>query len=248
MCLCLCLYPLVAGCGERAEPAATPPVRLPPLVALRGAEIVALAPGARAPRVIGTGEDFALLPDGDVAVGSATGAAITILPREGGLARNLRVGPGVGEVAVSRDGRFFAFAGESGLVVAGRDGRGVRRLIADPARDPDVSPDGQTIAFASGGGLETFAVASGERRSVAGGEVDQPRFAPDGRSIAFVREDAVHVIAVSGGTPRAIGAGECPEWMPDGRSVLVSETGREAVRLGSRIVLRGVRCPRIAPG
>ena len=88
-----------------------------------------------------------------------------------------------------------------------------------------------------------------ERRVVVHGGVMQPRWSPDGRSIAFVRGEVVAVVASSGGGPaRELGKGTCPEWMPERRALLISAVAREEVRLGNQVVLRGVRCPRLAPG
>jgi dipeptidyl aminopeptidase/acylaminoacyl peptidase len=123
----------------------------------------------------------------------------------------------------------------------------------------DWSPDAESIAFThtptprvddwTRADISMIDVASGTVRSIAatGASETQPTFSPDGRWMAYSSSDdppswgftsRVHVIEVDGGTatPLAKSYDEQPDivgWLPDGSSVVISETHRTVVRLSA---------------
>jgi Tol biopolymer transport system component len=115
------------------------------------------------------------------------------------------------------------------------DGRGVRRLTKNRARDvvPAWSPDGRKIAFTSSrdGNRELYVMnadGSGQRRLTHDPAKDLfPTWSPDGHTIAFVRESQggtfagpIYVVNADGSGERKLtetrGADCCLAWSPDG--------------------------------
>ncbi len=101
----------------------------------------------------------------------------------------------------------------------------------------DVSPDGGTIAFDLLGDLYTMPITGGTATRLTSGLAHdmQPRFSPDGKTLAFVSDrsgdDNVWLIPAAGGEPAQLTRGTdygylSPEWMPDGKYVVVSRSGR----------------------
>ena len=100
----------------------------------------------------------------------------------------------------------------------------------------DVSPDGSTIAFDLLGDLYTMPAEGGQATRLTSGLAHdmQPRFSPDGERLAFVSDrsgdDNVWLMPATGGEPTQLtkGIGSrflSPEWMPDGKYVVVSRAG-----------------------
>ena len=103
----------------------------------------------------------------------------------------------------------------------------------------DVSPDGQTIVFDLLGDLYAMPITGGQARRLTEGMGHdmQPRFSPQGDRIVFVSDrsgdDNVWILPAEGGEPTQLtkGIGSAfvsPEWMPDGRYVLVSRAAPRA--------------------
>jgi Tol biopolymer transport system component len=97
----------------------------------------------------------------------------------------------------------------------------------------DVSPDGGTIVFDLLGDLYTLPIAGGTATSLTRGMAfdAQPRFSPDGRQIVFTSDrdgaDNVWSIDVQSKLTKQITKGRnnryrSPEWVPDGRFIVVS--------------------------
>jgi dipeptidyl aminopeptidase/acylaminoacyl peptidase len=113
---------------------------------------------------------------------------------------------GVGEPALSPDGKTLAYAVTTGDVIAGKrttalwrvgaDGTGARRLTYSDARDthPFFAPDGQTLAFVStrAGDPQLFflplAGGEAEKKSDVPGGLSDPVFSADGTKILFTAE------------------------------------------------------------
>ncbi|MCP4661207.1 MAG: peptidase S41, partial [bacterium] len=137
--------------------------------------------------------------------------------------------------AVSAEHIAFVYAGD--LWVAGRDGRGVRRLTthAGEESDPRFSPDGRRLAFSAeyDGNVDVYLVP------VDGGVPQRltwhpsrdlvQGFTPDGTAVLFSSRRAVHTprharlftVPVDGGFPRRlpIPHGFKAAWSPDGRTI-----------------------------
>ena len=101
----------------------------------------------------------------------------------------------------------------------------------------DVSPDGNTIAFDLLGDLYTIPAEGGHAVRLTSGIAHdmQPRFSPDGQRLVFVSDrsgdDNVWLMPAAGGEPVQLtkGIGSrflSPEWMPDGKYVVVSRAAR----------------------
>jgi len=160
---------------------------------------------------------------------------LRMLTSDGGL---------TGYPAISRDGKFVAFASDRSrennldIWVQQIGGRDPVRLTSDPAdeTDPSFSPDGSIIAFRSekdGGGIYTVPALGGTPVLLAPlGR--NPRFSPDGRWVAYsVGGDAssnpgsagVFIISARGGVPRAIhpemATAAYPVWSPGSDRLLV---------------------------
>src|SRR5258708_5900367 len=174
-------------------------------------------------------------------------AVLRMLTTDGGL---------TGYPAISRDGKFVAFASDRSkennldIWVQHIGGGDPIRLTSDPAdeSDPDFSPDGGIIAFRSekdGGGIYTVPALGGSPVLLAPlGR--NPRFSPDGRWVGYsVGGEAlsnpgsagVFIISARGGVPRAIHAEMAtathPVWAPGSdRLLVVGRAGGEAPALG----------------
>jgi Tol biopolymer transport system component len=146
--------------------------------------------------------------------------------------------------AISRDGKFLAFASDRAradnldIWVQQIGGREPLRLTQDPAdeSEPAFSPDGAMIAFRSEkdrGGIYIVPALGGTPVLLAA-RGRHPRFSPDGRSIAYSvggeetsnpGSTGVFVIGAGGGVPRAIhpemATATNPVWSPDGDRLLV---------------------------
>ena len=99
----------------------------------------------------------------------------------------------------------------------------------------DVSPDGETIVFDLLGDLYRMPITGGEATRLTSGLPHdmQPRFSPDGTRIVYVSDrsgdENVWLIDAEGGesTQLSKGVGSAflsPEWMPDGRYIVVSRS------------------------
>jgi Tol biopolymer transport system component/tRNA A-37 threonylcarbamoyl transferase component Bud32 len=150
-----------------------------------------------------------------------------------------------GYPAISRDGKFVAFASdrakEDNLDIwvqqIGGGGAAIR-LTRDPAdeSDPTFSPDGTMIAFRSekdGGGI--YAIPSlGGTPILLAQRGRNPRFSPDGRWVAYSSgggevsnpgSAGVFIVSSGGGAPRAIhsemATATSPVWSPESDRLLV---------------------------
>ena len=142
----------------------------------------------------------------------------------------------IADLAISRDGRFIAYAsdrdgGNLDIWAQQVAGGGAVRLTTDRADDeePSFSPDGSQIVFRSqrdGGGLYVVStLGSGDARLIAD-RGRRPRWSPDGRYIvywtgrdtAFLMTRAnsarAFVVAASGGEPREIATDLTTAWAP----------------------------------
>ncbi len=146
--------------------------------------------------------------------------------------------------AISRDGKFVAFASDRSrennldIWIQQIGGSEPIRLTSDPAdeTDPDFSPDGSVIAFRSekdGGGIYTVPALGGSPVLLAP-LGHNPRFSPDGGWIAYSVGGAatsnpgsagVFIISARGGVPRAIhpemATATNPVWSPGSDRLLV---------------------------
>jgi dipeptidyl aminopeptidase/acylaminoacyl peptidase len=164
------------------------------------------------------GEIYAVAPDGGSPLRLTHDPAADSFPR------------------LSPDGARIAFVsdrdGNPEIYVMGVDGRGLRRLTANPGRidtSPAWSPDGTRIAYASGApsALDLFVMdADGSgKRALAGGPGDDgdPAWSPDGQ-VAFASNRLgsydVWVVAADGGAPQQLttapGDEREPAWAPGG--------------------------------
>ena len=104
----------------------------------------------------------------------------------------------------------------------------------------DLSPNGRTIIFDLLGDIYTIPAAGGSALRLLGGRSfeSQPRYSPDGSQIVFISDrdgaDNVWIANQDGTAPRQLSHERLstmfsPEWMPDGKSIVVSATDREGV-------------------
>ena len=141
--------------------------------------------------------------------------------------------------AVSRDGKWLAYASDRGgngylnLWIHPLAGGAPRRLTTGDADDhrPAFSPDGLTLAFRSErgeGGIYTVPVAGGEPRLLAP-RGRTARFSPDGKWLAYwvsapENRSEFYLMPAGGGEPRRLAAAfrdaRDPVWSPDGKQLL----------------------------
>ncbi|HXG56915.1 MAG TPA: LpqB family beta-propeller domain-containing protein, partial [Vicinamibacterales bacterium] len=211
----------------------------------------ALSTGA-AERAVGRGGARRFLLPAAVAAALAAGLAIGYWFPRGGVEEMLslaapmpgdvRVSKGSsparsGGIAVSRDGRQIAFAGngESGrpqIYIRSLDSPVVRAVQGtEGGMSPAWSPDGQRLAFVQGQQLRIVAAAGGAPQSIA--DVRSHRTAPswgDDDTLLYHSDYRQPLLRVSagGGTPTEVLATPAkdvswfsPVWLPDGRRFLV---------------------------
>jgi Tol biopolymer transport system component len=167
--------------------------------------------------------------------GKSNGEVLRMLTADGGL---------TGYPAISRDGKFVAFASDRAkednldIWIQQIGGRDPIRLTTDRAdeSDPAFSPDGTMLAFRSekdGGGVYLVPALGGAPVLLAPlGR--NPRFSPDGRWVAYsVGGEAVStpgtagvfIVSSGGGVPRAIhpemATATHPVWSPRSDRLLV---------------------------
>lgn len=98
----------------------------------------------------------------------------------------------------------------------------------------DVSPDGQTIVFDLVGDLYTVPISGGTAKRITEGLAfdAQPRFSPDGESIVFISDrsggDNVWTMRLDRTDTTQVTRGNSslyvsPDWMPDGKHIVVSQ-------------------------
>ena len=161
---------------------------------------------------------------------------------------------GVGEMALSRDGRLLAFANE-GIRIVGTDGRGFRRISSGRDDDqPDWSPDRRALVFTHSFVSRKASIVlqplHGRRRVLVrrGGSA---KWSPDGRWIAYRRErgnkpDELWVVRPDGSGRRRLATDAAAfAWSPDSRRLAFS-----GYRRGLRLVDvdgRGLRRLRLRP-
>lgn len=147
---------------------------------------------------------------------------------------------GVQRAVLSPDGKQIAFTALGGLWTMNIGGK-PRRLTDDGPYvviDPAWSPDGRRLAFATdrGGSLDIWSIelASAEFKRItsAPGAEMRPAWSPDGGKLVYVDAfgayvETVHVLDLSTGADTTIEAAGSspgyPVWMPDGKSLLVSD-------------------------
>jgi serine/threonine protein kinase/Tol biopolymer transport system component len=135
-------------------------------------------------------------------------------------------------VAVSPDGRYFAFNTADGLYLRSLDAPEARVIAGtEPVlTSPSFSPDGQWLVFFSGEQLRKIPVTGGA--AVALCQATNPfgvSWAPD-NTILFGQPAGVMQVAANGGTPELIIAAkpgeqvDSPQMLPGGRWVLFTVT------------------------
>jgi len=166
---------------------------------------------------------------------SRTGAALTRLTWDAGLATDPALAPDGSLVAYASDA---AGQGDLDLWLQRVGGGTPLQLTSDrfDDREPAFSPDGASIAFRSergGGGVYVMPSLGGDPRLVAP-HGRRPQFSPDGKAIAYwtgpwlggtrVAGSAVFLVPANGGTQTRLAPGfvsaRSPVWSPDGRSLL----------------------------
>jgi Tol biopolymer transport system component len=183
-------------------------------------------------------------------------AARAETPNIAGVLDSLRSVHPLTEVSISPDGKRLVFGdvltGKRGgadvdisalWIVDARDGSGMTRLTACPARVCDEhgaawSPDGAQVAFVTTDDKEQpqIAVAAADGRNVktitsAHGPLDTPHWSPDGRRIAFLYSE---------GAPKTPGplnpltrdAGVLSSTVYEQRLAIVSASGGDVTLLG----------------
>lgn len=130
--------------------------------------------------------------------------------------------------------RVFPNVGQIGLFIAGRDGRGERRLpgTSDVDYDPVWAPDGASIVFTSDreGSADLFRVrpdgTNVERLTDSPAYDDQAAFSPDGRQLVFVSTrdggtSNIYTLDLATGKTTTVTSDTSgnyrPSWSPDGR-------------------------------
>ena len=187
-----------------------------------------------------------LSPDGGRFLGSRFEAGssdiwITDL-RRGSSTRVTFSGPAFDGVW-SADGAKVAYRrrGAEGVVVAGADGSGERR-VADPVnRLWDWSPDGRMLLATVGSGFTLIRVDEAQKPIVLqapSGRLREGRFSPNGNYIAFVSDetgrDEVYVQATPPATFRtkiSINSGILPRWRADGKELFFVSPADESTMM-----------------
>ena len=163
-------------------------------------------------------------------------------------------------LAVSPDGRQFAYMTAEGLYLRTMETLEATLIQGTQGTNPFFSPDGESVGYWSGGELKRASVRGGAPVVICASAA--PPFGASwgpNNMILFAQRQGIMRVSASGGTPELVikaGTGEQfdgPQWMPDGDSVLFSVTtgtGRtrwdeaqvvvQSLRTGERtVVLRG---------
>jgi len=134
-------------------------------------------------------------------------------------------------LAVSPDGRRFAYNTGDGIYVREMSELGARRVLGteEDLTEPVFSPDGQSLAYFSFAdrALKRIAISGGVSVEVAGNVANLWGMSwSDDNRLIFSANDGIYAVAASGGTPERIieaAGGETfssPELLPDGDHVL----------------------------
>ena len=147
------------------------------------------------------------------------------VPHAGGRQAVIPGTRGAAAASWAPNGRELAFERDGNVLLANRDGTGIR--VVARGREPVWSPDGRRLAFARDGRIVVARRNGRSARTLTDGPTDsRPAWAPDGRRLAFVRAGVVSVVSTSGGTVAPVVAGDDPDWSPDGgRIALAQEAG-----------------------
>jgi Tol biopolymer transport system component len=93
--------------------------------------------------------------------------------------------------AFSPDGRTIVFhSGSGGLSTVHANGRNLRAVTGESAREPAFAPSGKQVAFAGAGKIRSISLDGGKSIQLSDGEgVDvSPTYSPRANRIAFVRQ------------------------------------------------------------
>jgi eukaryotic-like serine/threonine-protein kinase len=143
-------------------------------------------------------------------------------------------GVGANQLAISPDGRRFAYTTLEGVYVRDFDEVEPRRLTTGVAIGVFFSPDGEWLAFSQPGGLSKVPTGGGAPRVLAEGlgvfsaSFEGASWAVDG-SILFATNKGVFRLPGEGGSPEMLFAREgtmvlaWPQMLPGGRHVLYNE-------------------------
>jgi eukaryotic-like serine/threonine-protein kinase len=166
-------------------------------------------------------------------------------PRPPVLRRLTSDGGFTGFPAVSKDGKWIAFASDrngpgrfSIWVTPAEGGAAARQVTDDDANDsePAFSPDARHIVFRSdraGGGIYIVPVSGGQPSLIAA-RGRRPRFSPDGGRILYWERDEtwgpgrIFTVPATGGDPARLvpdfADAHYPIWSPDGGEILFCGT------------------------
>jgi tricorn protease len=136
----------------------------------------------------------------------------------------------------------IAFTYLADIWTADEDGKNVRRITANKARDvyPRFSPDGKWIAFSSdrNGNFDVFVVSSegGTAKQLTFHSVDDTvlGWTPDGRSVLFASSRGddfmpkLYTVSIDGGVERNAGPdmGVNASYSPDGKKLAINRKGQ----------------------